>query len=398
MYVQNIYIYMIRVIRAKDLIKYLIRILIPIVIIMCMVKGISKLNAKSDNKNTAINNEQDKINEEKETPDSEGKKKSNKRALIECIKDNLPEIILENDSNEEETKTKKKKYAFLSELELMKNLKEDDNNMKPDDNNEENNQGNEEVVKARTDVTTEVVPNAVNPRSTNEYNGVKINNSTDYTLTEDMLTPDIEVNKNKVVIYHTHTCESYTATEQYNYVQSGNFRSTDLNFSVARVGDELDKQLTAYGVQVIHDKTYHDYPAYNGSYGRSLKTAESILANHGDADIVIDLHRDAIADETYAPKVKIGDEYASQLMFVMGSNVANSINENWNQNLKFAIKVMQKANELYPGLFKPLILRNSEYNQHVAKGACIIEVGSTGNTLEESMNSMKYLAKILSEI
>lgn len=50
------------------------------------------------------------------------------------------------------------------------------------------------------------------------------------------------------------------------------------------------------------------------------------------------------------------------------------------------------------GLFKPLILRNSEYNQHLAKGGCIIEVGATGNTLEESINSMKYLAKIINEI
>ena len=64
----------------------------------------------------------------------------------------------------------------------------------------------------------------------------------------------------------------------------------------------------------------------------------------------------------------------------------------------FAKKVQQKANELYPGLFKPIIFRNSEYNQHVSKAACIIEVGATGNTLEESMAAMKYLAKIIEEI
>ena len=33
------------------------------------------------------------------------------------------------------------------------------------------------------------------------------------------------------------------------------------------------------------------------------------------------------------------------------------------------------------GLFKPIILRNSRYNQNLASGACIIEVGATGNTL-----------------
>lgn len=255
------------------------------------------------------------------------------------------------------------------------------------------------VEQAKTDVKTEVVENSVKPRSTNEYRGVKINNSTSYNLTEDMLNPDeIEINKNKVGIYHTHTCESYTASEKYNYEMTGNFRTTDLNYSVVRVGDELESQLKSYNIEVIHDKTLHDYPAYNGSYSRSLLTAKGIIRNNPDIDIMFDLHRDAIADSTYAPKVKIGEEYASQIMFVIGSDGANSIHSEWNKNLKFAIKVQQKANEMYPGLFKPIILRNSEYNQHISKAATIIEIGSTGNTLDESINSMKYLAKILSEL
>lgn len=50
------------------------------------------------------------------------------------------------------------------------------------------------------------------------------------------------------------------------------------------------------------------------------------------------------------------------------------------------------------GLFKPIIVRNSRYNQHAGKASSIIEVGSTGNTLDEANNSMKYLAKVLSEV
>ena len=49
------------------------------------------------------------------------------------------------------------------------------------------------------------------------------------------------------------------------------------------------------------------------------------------------------------------------------------------------------------GLFKPIILRNSRYNQHLTKAACIIEVGATGNTMEQCLNSMKYLAKVIDE-
>ena len=143
-----------------------------------------------------------------------------------------------------------------------------------------------------------------------------------------MLTPDVEVNKNKVVIYHTHTCESYTPTEQYQYTASGNFRTIDLNFSVSRVGDELEKWLSTYGCTVIHDRTYHDYPAYMAHIQRSLVTAQNVLSTNQDADIVIDLHRDAIADGTYGPRVKIGDEYVSQLMFVIGTDGANSAHTN----------------------------------------------------------------------
>ena len=165
-----------------------------------------------------------------------------------------------------------------------------------------------------------------------------------------------------------------------------------------RVGDELTNYLGNYGFNVNHNKDFHDYPAYTGSYSRSLKTVQNILSNF-NSDIIIDLHRDAIGSrEDYAPLVKIGEDYCAQLMFVMGSNGGGLSHSNWCSNLKFAVKVQQKANELYPGLFKPIILRNSRYNQHLGKAACIIEVGATGNTMEQCLVSMKYLAKVLSEV
>lgn len=131
-------------------------------------------------------------------------------------------------------------------------------------------------------------------------------------------------------------------------IQHGNFRTTNLNFSVAEVGEVFSSQLKAYGFNVNHNKTYHDYPAYNGSYDRSLTTIQNILKEQKDCDVIIDIHRDAIADSTYAPKVKIGDEYAAQLMFVIGTNGSELEHDNWIENLKFAIKVQKKANEMYP--------------------------------------------------
>ena len=179
---------------------------------------------------------------------------------------------------------------------------------------------------------------------------------------------------------------------------TGTFRTTDLNYSVARVGSELEGFLKSYGFTVIHDTTYHDYPAYSGSYDRSYETVKNDLANSNGTEIVFDIHRDAIGDSTYAPTVKIGDEYAAQLMFVIGTNGGGLEHPNWTENLKLAVKIQLKANEKYPGLFKPIILRNSRYNQNLAKGASIIEVGATGNTLEQSITSMKYLADVLNDV
>ena len=109
---------------------------------------------------------------------------------------------------------------------------------------------------------------------------------------------------------------------------------------------------------MVHNTSYHDYPAYSGSYNRSLNTVENLLKTTS-SDIIIDIHRDAIGSRAdYAPTVKIGEDYAAQLMFVIGTNGGGLWHPNWQQNLQFAIEVQKKANELYPGLFKPIILRN----------------------------------------
>lgn len=357
---------MIKVFKMRELIKYFILIIIALLVLCFLAKEIDV--------NKMIKNE---------IIISGCKKESNeevnlKKIELALIKKEIPimkdDIKLDLEESLGENNERESKY-------------EDGDNKK------------EEVEHPQENVKTEIIKTNVNPKSTNEYRGVKINNSTSYNLEEEMMNPDnLVINKEKILIYHTHTSESYTQTEKFYYEPSGDFRCLDLNYTVARVGEELQKQLNSYGYNAIQDKTCHDYPAYNGSYSRSLKTVERMKRENEEADIAIDLHRDAIADSTYAPKVKIGDEYVSQLMFVIGSNAVNKEHKNWEDNLKFAIKVQQKANELYPGLFKPIIVRNSEYNQHVSKAACIIEVGATGNTLEESIGAMKYLAKVINEI
>ena len=130
---------------------------------------------------------------------------------------------------------------------------------------------------------------------TDIYETVQIKNESEYSLTESMVTPNIKYSNCKdIIIYHTHTCESYTQTEDSQYAETGNFRTTDLNYSVARVGTELANYLAGKGYTVIHDTTFHDYPAYTGSYNRSLTTVTNLLNSYPSVDCVFDIHRDAL--------------------------------------------------------------------------------------------------------
>ena len=328
--------------------------------------------------------------------------------LVQCLNEEIPVMastyykannIIKEDNEEEEKEEDNLISKILSiELDQIQKIEVAENNIEIDESNnqETSEETNQEVA---TNVETEIVTqNPIKESYNIELNGVKIKNETSFEINETILEKQLEINKENIIIFHTHTCESYTPSEQYPYQQTGNFRTTDLNYTVSRVGDDLTNYLLGYGFNVIHDKTYHDYPAYSGSYNRSLQTVENILQTN-PSDIIIDLHRDAIGSKSnYDPSVKIGEDVAAQLMFVVGTNGGGLYHPNWQENLKFAIDVQQKANEMYPGLFKPMIVRNSRYNQHLGKAATIIEVGSTGNTLEQCITSMKYLSKVLDEL
>lgn len=371
------------VVSLKDIIKYFIKLTIVITVVI----GIIKYSTNIQNISRA--------------------EVFQSNSFLSCLDTTIPGIASVNhEETQKQNALNPLELALGIELEMMSSVvtkEENETNLATitEENNQQNTeskQEEQEVQKAETGLATQVQSSNVPEKYTTQYNGVKIKNETNYKLTNEILMPNIEVNNKNIIIFHTHACESYTASEKYKYTPTGNFRTTDKNYSVVRVGRELSSQLQGYGYNVIHNETLHDYPSYSGSYTNSLKTVNQLLEKNKNTDIVIDLHRDAIGDATYAPTVKIGDEYAAQIMFVIGGNGSTIKHENWQQNLKFAVKIQEKANELYPGLFKPIILRYSGYNQHVAKGAVIIEVGATGNTLDQTLVSMKYFAKVMDEI
>lgn len=379
------------VLKMKDILKYLVGIILTVTFVIYTTRYFSS-------------NTKNKVNEEKKQSKIEISQQIN---LTSCLDKTIPTMSsINTENNETEKKTENYLEEFIkTEISSIKGIEkiEKSNNFESENKELEQNEEKdteEKVTLANAGETkTEVVTqNPITESYNAEYGKVKIKNQTTYNLTPEILKPDIAINNKNILIFHTHSCESYTPSEKYSYTQTGNYRTTDLNYTVTRVGTELENYLKQYNLNVVHNTSYHDYPSYNGSYTRSLQTIENMLQTTS-SDIIIDLHRDAIGSRPdYAPTVKIGEDYAAQIMFVIGTNEGGLFHPNWNENLKFAVKVQEKAEEMYPGLFKPIMLTKSRYNQHTGKYANIIEVGATGNTLEQCLTSMKYLSAIINEI
>ena len=91
--------------------------------------------------------------------------------------------------------------------------------------------------------------------------------------------------------------------------------------------------------------------------------------------------------------VTLDKQKVARIRFVIASG-----HEGWEENLKWAVAVQKKADELYPGLFKPMLIYDNNYNQDISKYATLIEVGEDSNTIEEANRSMQYFTDILSII
>lgn len=304
------------VLKMRDIIKYLVGIIITIFFVIYTTRYFSSTK--------------NKIKEE-------DKKQSKIEifqfgSLTSCLDKTIPTMSSINEEynkiEEENEKIESTNYleeflkTEISSIKGIEKLEEDSNIENTNENSQEEQNQTEQTEKitlaSTQGVLTEVVTqNPITESYNVEYGKVKIKNQTTYELTEDMLKSDITIDNKNILIFHTHSCESYTPSEKYPYTQTGNYRTTDLNYTVTRVGTELENYLKQYNLNVTHDTSYHDYPSYNGSYTRSLQTVENMLQTTS-SDIIIDLHRDAIGSRPdYAPTVKIGDDYAAQIMFVI---------------------------------------------------------------------------------
>lgn len=229
---------------------------------------------------------------------------------------------------------------------------------------------------------------------------VYISNSTKYTLSNaELLKPfgaELTGEAPQILILHSHGSEAYTPAADDGIVWSGECRTTDTRYNVVRMGDAMAEVFGQAGISVLHDRTLYDYPEYAGSYDRSLAAIDRYLKEYPSIRFVLDVHRDAI-ETSSGSQVKViseidGQGTASQLTLVVGSDGGGLSHPDWMENLRLAVAIQEQALTDYPTLMRPLLLRNSRYNQHATTGSLLVEVGTAGNAPEEAELAARLFA------
>ena len=259
------------------------------------------------------------------------------------------------------------------------------------------------AVSASGAVQGKVIEKFISPYTANtSYNNVYLKNNTDLDINlKDFVNGKLgfKIQKNaepQVLILHTHATESYLLHNENYYTENDTARNTDNAYNTVALGKIIADRLNAAGIVTLHDTTQHDNPSYNESYSRAAETICKYTEKYPSIKIVIDLHRDALA-ENDTDKVKVTAEIdgkkAAQIMLVMGSQSGNVKNfPNWKENLKLAAKLQQTVEVMYPSLARSIHFMSKNYNESLTTGSMLIEIGTDGNTLDEA----KYSAELLS--
>lgn len=204
----------------------------------------------------------------------------------------------------------------------------------------------------------------------------------------------------QVLIYHTHTSESYLDEDVDYFYESFYSRTQNNDFNVVAVGDVLAETLEGKGIKTLHDKTVHD-STYNGSYDRSAETVYADLSENQGIKVVLDIHRDALGTEEC--KVKTVFEHdgkkGAQIMVLSGCDYYGERGfDNWQNNLNFALKIQNTAESMYPGMTRPLSFDFFAYNEYICDGSLLIEVGTDANSIDEVEYTAELLGNVLAKV
>lgn len=202
----------------------------------------------------------------------------------------------------------------------------------------------------------------------------------------------------KVLIYHTHSQEAFADSvpgdESTTIVGMGNLLTELLN----------DK----YKIETIHHKGVYDM--VNGKLDRSMAydlaepEIQKILDENPSIEVVIDLHRDGVGEQTHLV-TDINGKQTAQIMFFNGmsrtkanGNISYLPNPYIQDNLAFSLQMQLAANAKYPGFTRHIYLKGYRYNMHFKPKSLLIEAGAQTNTVDEMRNAVTYLADVLDTV
>lgn len=197
-----------------------------------------------------------------------------------------------------------------------------------------------------------------------------------------------------VLIVHSHGSESFLPTGQYK--ESSPYHTLDKDYNMVSVGAYLATLLESGGISVLHDTALHDSPSYNAAYGNSRASVQDYLTKYPSIRLVLDLHRDSIADANgnqVAQTVFSQGQTLAPLMFVVGTNAGGLNHPTWRENFALALKLQVLLEDLCPGLCRKINLRTERFNQDLSTGALLIEMGASGNTRQQVLQTTQLLAE-----
>lgn len=211
-----------------------------------------------------------------------------------------------------------------------------------------------------------------------------------------MLAKDMSIDKEQegpqILIYHTHSQERFAD-------------SKDASQSVVGLGDRLAELLeNTYGYKVLHHKGEYDVPDRDNAYSKAAPALEQLLKDHPGIQVVIDLHRDGVAEDTRLVE-KVNGKDTATIMFFNGlshttaqGDISYLYNPNLADNLAFSFQLQLAAAEYYPGFSRFVYLKGYRYNLHYLPKSLLVEVGAQTNTYQEVLNAMEPLADVLDKV
>ena len=195
-----------------------------------------------------------------------------------------------------------------------------------------------------------------------------------------------EANYPIVYIYNTHPNENF---------YPGALAIHNITPNVVMASYMLEAALAEYGiVSIVESRDVRDILRannwrFNQSYLASRKLIQDVKERYPTIRYFIDVHRDSRAGS-----VTIDGITYARMMFVIGKN-----HPNYQENKALMLNIHQEINHNYPDLMRnPFFRPNSSFNQDLAPGVILIEVGDPRNTIDEVYNSINVFASSFARV